>query len=129
MTKKYLNPRVAGPFFANGKKYENLTDLAKDAQISYGCAYKRLIRDGTDEEIFHGRRKVKAPPVLRGPDKRGNPTTVGGVTYPSLAAAFRAIKPNLSYVTVRARLLTGYSPDEALGVVHRVDGRKTRYPK
>ena len=129
MTKKYLHTRTAGPFYANEKKYNTLTELAKDAKISYQCAYKRMIRGATDEEIFHGRRKVKPLPTLRKHDARGNPTKIGDVTYRSFAEAYRTIKPNCSYVTARARLLTGYSPDEALGVVSRIDGRKTRYFK
>jgi hypothetical protein len=49
-----------------------------------------------------------------------NPITVNGVTYTSVAAAWRAQSPrNLKLVTVRWRLRDGWTADDAvtLGVV------------
>jgi len=49
-----------------------------------------------------------------------NPIQVNGVTYTSVAAAWRALSPrNLKLVTVRWRLRSGWEADDALllGVV------------
>ncbi|MBL0122912.1 MAG: hypothetical protein IPP88_09310 [Betaproteobacteria bacterium] len=112
-----------GPFCVNGVPYLSLIELALAAKISYQRAYKRLVRGSTNHEIFFGRaKKPTADKPQRRP--RGKQLTVGGQTYDNFAAAHTAIKPNCSLNAARARLRYGYSAEEALGIVFRVDGRK-----
>jgi hypothetical protein len=120
-----LSSGFARTFTAQGQIFPALKALAIAAGISYEAAVKRVHRGFSDEEVFSGRRKgFKASAVVKKGDARGKKVSVGGIIYPSLNAAYAAVKPrDLSINTVRARIRYGYSPEEALGVVQRSDGR------
>lgn len=104
-------------------KYSNLKSLAKDAGISYEAAVKRSHRGWSDNEIFYGKvkelkTKIKVKKVL------GTRINIDGIEYPNLRVAYEKLNVPVSYNTVRARLRYGWSYQEALSVIEKVDGRK-----
>lgn len=104
-------------------EYPSLRSLAKDAGISYEAAVKRSHRGWTDNEIFYGKlkegkTKVKIKKVL------GTVVNIDGIEYGNLRVAYEQLNVSVSYNTVRARLRYGWSHQEALGFIDKVDGRK-----
>lgn len=104
-------------------EYSSLKSLAKDAGISYEAAVKRSHRGWTDNEIFYGKFKelnseVKVKKVL------GTIVTIDGIEYGNLRVAYEQLNVSISYNTVRHRLNSGWSHQEAFGFIDKVDGRK-----
>jgi hypothetical protein len=120
-------------YFVNNTVYETLTELAKDAGISYPAAYARKRRGWTDEEIFHGRPKTKKEDNLSKTKKtvskkRGAKSTaiiINGKKYDSVRHAYNVLQPEVPLNTVRQRLYYGWSLEESLEIVKRADGRRT----
>ena len=113
------------PVTVQGVIYENMRTMAKAAGISFCCACKRKLRGFSPEEVFTGRLRIAAArPVKR---LRGKPVFVGGHLYPSLTNAYSSLRPEASFVAVRARLMSGWTLEHALEVEPKIDGRKTRH--
>lgn len=108
-----------------GKKvFPNLKALAKAAGITYNAAVKRAHRNWPDAEIFHGREsrtqiKSKTTKVKA----QENTIKVNDIRYDSLSSAYAQLRPNCTYIAFAARLRLGWSLEEALEVVKKVDGR------
>lgn len=108
----------------DGITYKSLKELAKAAGISYVAAFKRMQRGSSDSEIFHGKakkKKTKQAPPKKGYGKKIN---ISGTEYRNLKVAYDLLMPSISYNTVRQRILYGWSLEEALELVPKVDGRK-----
>ena len=104
-------------------EYLSLKSLAKDAGISYEAAVKRSHRGWNDNEIFYGKLKEdktkdKIKKVL------GTVVNIDGIKYGNLRVAYEQLNISVSYNTVRARLRYGWTHQEALGFIDKVDGRK-----
>lgn len=104
-------------------EYSNLKSLANHAGISYEAAVKRSHRGWSDNEIFYG--KMKEPKSKFKVKKAlGTKVNIDGIEYANLRVAYEKLNVSISYNTVRARLRYGWSHQEALDVVEKVDGRK-----
>jgi len=113
-------------FKVDDQVFDSLKALADAAGITYAAAVKRRHRGGSDQEVFHGRPKQVSTATSnpKAPDRRGIPVSVLGKVYENQRMAFDAHKPKCSFNTFRGRLSLGWSIEEALEVVPKVDGRK-----
>lgn len=112
------------PIWSMVLAYKNFKELASAAGISYSAAIKRLHRGWSLEDIFYGRRKPQKKEGCR--KSRGNGVEVFGESYANIRDAHAKLNISVSLKTVKARLRYGWSTEEALGLVDKVDGRKTR---
>lgn len=117
------NKNVSRKYIVDGREFKNLKELATAASISYEAAVKRSHRGWSDNQIFYGREN-KTERVVKEKKKRGIEVNVNGVIYENLRYAFDVLKPSCSFNTLRARLRYGWTLEEALEVVQKVDGRK-----
>lgn len=77
--------------------------------VDYHRALKRRQAGMTDAQVFAGA-------YLRG-ERKVNPITVGGIEYPNLEAAVRALDPVASSATIARWIEAGMSPDEAFAKI------------
>lgn len=107
--------------------FPDLVSLAKAAGISYAAAVKRKDRGCSDYEIYHGRQRVKKLGTVS-PSERSDRHSVyvNGERYKNLREAYDNLRPKAKLNAVRQRLLNGWSLEEALEIVEKVDGRTLR---
>ncbi len=77
--------------------------------VDYHRALKRRQAGMTDAQVFAGA-------YLRG-ERKVNPITVGGIEYPNVEAAVRALDPVASSATIARWIEAGMSPDEAFAKI------------
>jgi hypothetical protein len=100
----------------------NLKELAAHRGISYEAVIKRVERGWSDEEIAHGKLKTVKVPKKEN-IKLMKSFIVSGIEYENVVKAYDAIKPVTSLNTVRARLRSRFSPEEAFDLLPRVKTR------
>lgn len=118
-------------FRLDGREYHTLKEYAGALGISYWAADKRLDRGWTEQEMAEGIRAERKEARLRkelskvaSPRRRDRTVVIGHQTYESLRQAYDVIRPKISFAGVRARIRSGDTPAEALGVLARSDGRR-----
>ena len=107
-------------FDVNGKIYQSLAELAREADISYNAAVKRQQRGFSDYEIFFGKSKPSKVGHVRKNPSKSRSVTINGTYYDSIKAAYNAIQPKASYNTVKQRIsANGWSAEEAFEIIFR----------
>jgi hypothetical protein len=111
---------VKRTFIVNGKIYQSLAELARDAVITYHSAVKRQQRHFSDYELFFGKQK---PPKIKPVPKKPSScrlVNINGRQYESIKKAYESIQPKASYNTVKQRIIvSGWTDEEAFELVER----------
>lgn len=89
-------PSSRKPCHYKGQDYASIRDAATDTGDEYTMVRRTL--------------KPAKPRTRKGSSQA---ITVGGVTYPSTKAAWKALAPPVGYDAIRSRLSKGCTPDEA----------------
>lgn len=112
--------QVRRTFIVNGKIYQSLAELAREAGIPYHVAVKRQQRHFSDYEIFFGKQKPsKIKPAPKKPSSSRS-VNINGKQYESIKKAYESIQPKASYNTVKQRIIvSGWTDEEAFELVER----------
>jgi hypothetical protein len=118
------------PCTFRGRLYKSLISIARHFGLNRHQVYGRSRRGYSLDEIVDGKNhprsssQIKKPSISNNRKQgfQGKPLIVQGRRFPSLKAACKHF--GVKRVTAKRRLGTGDSPEQALGLAPRIDGRR-----